>query len=699
MPFAFTLLMAADGVQLDSGLRFPYASSRSAVIEGHVPTHPRPEHEPAAEEGDSRMAIKHLSDEQIRTMTVEQKDRWWLQNVYQGDVPQMTVRAVVMGFLLGGLLSITNLYVGAKAGWSLGVAITAVILAYVFFKALASVGLGRNYHVLESNILQSIACNAGYMNGPLIASMAAYMIITDTVIPWWQMIMWLIGLSVLGVLFAFPLKRRFINQEQMPFPEGRAAGVVMDTLHAEESGKSVLPAKLLVIFSIIGGVLRFGQWHILHDWLAKIKLGFLGVPELLDDWYYRLAERYGWWIPKIMDTPLKDLTIRPELDIAMIGAGGLMGIRTGVSLLVGAIVNYCLLAPLMIQYGDILGGVNADGVMEVGFRRITTWSLWCGVAMMTTASIYAFFAKPQMLISAFKGLSGGKKRVADCLRHIELPLWVSLVGVPIVGAYLVYIAHWFFGVEYWLGAVAIPMVFFFALIGVNSTALTSITPTGPLGKITQLVYGGLAPGNITTNIATAGISAEVAGSASNLIQNIKPGYMLGGKPRLQAVGHVIGAFAGAIFSVAVFYPLFLRNNPSGLISEQYPYPAATVWKAVAERLTRGLSELPVTAIWATVIGAALGVVFEIIRALSRNRLPLSAVGLGLAFVIPFRICLAMFFGSFVFWVIGKIWPRPEQRMNEVYVQNQESICAGVIAGAALIGVGVMALEVFVFTGA
>jgi len=601
----------------------------------------------------------------------------------------------VMGFILGGLLSITNLYVGAKAGWSLGVAITAVILAYVFFKALSKVGLGRGYHVLESNILQSIACNAGYMNGPLIASMAAYMIITDTVIPWWQMIMWLIGLSVLGVLFAFPLKRRFINQEQMPFPEGRAAGVVMDTLHAEESGKSVLPAKLLVIFSIIGGVLRFGQAHSVMEWLRKYNLPAFSVPEMLDGWYYTLAEKFGWWVPKIMDTPLKQLTIRPELDIAMIGAGGLMGIRTGVSLLVGAIVNYCILAPIMIQHGDIFGQVNADGETVFGFRAITKWSLWCGVAMMTTASLYSFFAKPQMFVSALKGLSRGKKRAEDCLKRIELPLWVSLIGVPIVGAYLVYIANWFFGVEYWLGIVAVPMVFFFALIGVNSTALTSITPTGPLGKITQLVYGGLAPGNITTNIATAGISAEVAGSASNLIQNIKPGYMLGGKPRLQAVGHVIGAFSGAIFSVAVFYPLFLRGNPSGLITEQYGYPAATVWKAVAEMLTRGLSELPTTAIWATVIGAVLGIGFEIVRAISKNKFPLSGVGLGLAFVISFRVCLAMFFGSFVFWVIGKIWPKPEQRMNEVYVQNQESICAGLIAGAALIGVGVMALEVFV----
>ena len=641
------------------------------------------------------MAIQHLTEDQIRTMTVEEKDRWWLENIYKGDVPQMTVRVVFMGFILGGLLSITNLYVGAKAGWSLGVAITAVILGYVFFKALEKTGLVGNYNVLESNILQSIACSAGYMNGPLIASMAAYMIITEHVIPWWQMIMWLIGLCILGVLFAFPLKRRFINEEQLPFPEGRAAGVVMDTLHSEDTSKSVLPAKLLVIFTIVSGLLKFGQWGVLHKGLSKIKLGFLSIPEHLDEWYYTLVEKHGWAPLSIMNTPLKDLTIRPELDIAMIGAGGLMGIRTGVSLLIGALLNYCVLAPIMIQQGDILGSIGPDGTIAFGFRTITTWSLWCGVAMMTTASLYSFFAKPQMLISAFKGLVGGKKRAKDCLSHIELPLWVSLVGIPIVGLYMVYIANWFFGVSYPMGIIAVPMVFIFSLIAVNSTALTSITPTGALGKITQLVYGGLAPGNITTNIATAGLSAEVGGQASNLIQNIKPGYMLGGKPRLQAAGHIIGAFSGAIFSVLVFYPLFLRNNPAGLISTEYPYPAAIVWKAVAEILTKGLSELAMTAVWAAVIGAGIGILFEMIRAATKGKFWLSAVGIGLAFIIPFSICLAMFMGSFIFWVIDKLWHKPEQGMNRVFVQNQEPICAGVIAGAALVGVALMAIELWI----
>ena len=114
--------------------------------------------------------------------------------------------------------------------------------------------------------------------------------------------MWLIGLALLGVLFAFPLKRRFINEEQLPFPEGRAAGVVMETLHSESGSRSsVLPAKLLVIFTLLAGLGKFLQWEAWQAWMAKIGLDrVLALPEFLDEWYYRLAEKYHWPAPNIL---------------------------------------------------------------------------------------------------------------------------------------------------------------------------------------------------------------------------------------------------------------------------------------------------------------------------------------------------------------------------------------------------------------
>lgn len=624
------------------------------------------------------MAIKHLTEEQIRTWSIEQKDRWWLENVYRGDMPQLTIRSALAGMLIGGVLSLTNLYVGMKTGWTLGVGITSVIIAFAMFKVMSSVGLADEFTVLENNCMQSIATAAGYMTSPLIASLAAYMLITNQVVPMMTTMFWVISLAVLGVLFAFPLKRRFINDEQHPFPEGRAAGVVMDALHANDAQSGLFKAKILAVGGGLAALIELLKQETL---LAKIKLSFLAIPHALEGWIYKLMN----WTPKIGGVPVQQLTISVEPDHVMVAAGGLMGIRTGVSLLLGAVVNYFILAPWMINHGDIFGKVAGSGEMVFGFRAITTWGLWCGVAMMTTASLFAFLSKPGMMLRSFQGLFGKKTNNSDVLRDIELPMSVFLWGIPLVGSVVVLLGWHYFGIPIWMGLLAIPLVFVFTIIAAHSTALTSITPTGALGKLTQLTYAAITP-NITTNIMTAGITGEVAGNASNLLMDIKPGYMLGGKPRQQAIGHVIGIFAGAFFCVPVFYFAFLKNNPSGLISSEYPMPGAVIWKAVAEILTRGLSELPMTAIYAALIGGFLGILFEVLKLVTKDRFPISAVGLGLAFVIPFTTCFAMFLGSFLFWLAAQLSKDEKSFTNRVFVQNLEPVAAGVIAGGALMGI-------------
>ena len=100
------------------------------------------------------------------------------------------------------------------------------------FKVLARIGLGHQFTLLENNAMQSIAAAAGFMTSPMISSLAACMMVTNTVIPVSSTLIWIVSVALLGALFAFPLKRRFINDEQQPFPEGRAAGIVMDALDA-----------------------------------------------------------------------------------------------------------------------------------------------------------------------------------------------------------------------------------------------------------------------------------------------------------------------------------------------------------------------------------------------------------------------------------------------------------------------------------
>jgi uncharacterized oligopeptide transporter (OPT) family protein len=642
------------------------------------------------------MAIKQLTEEQVRTWTVEQKDNWWFQNVYRGNMPQLTLRAAFTGFLLGGLLSATNLYIGAKTGWSLGVGITSVIMAFAFFKILQQMGFSE-FTILENNAMQSIATSAGYMTAPLISSLTAYMIVNKVILPWWQIISWNVALSILGVLFAFPMKRRFINDEQHPFPEGKAAGVVMDTLHSSDASVGLFKAKVLGIAAGIAAFLKFLQSEGIQT-LLQTKLGLAKekVWHLQED-LFTLFGLTGDKAPRLRGIEMSQLTITPAFDVALIGAGGLMGIRAGVSLLIGAILNYVILAPWMINLGEIQP--KADGI-TYGMRQITLWALWPGVAAMVVASFVSFFAKPDVITSAFRGLTG-KRTGDDVLKQIEFPMWISIIGIPIMSLVTAWMALAYFNVPIWASLIGLPLTFILSLVAANSTALTSVTPVSATSKITQLFYGIVRPGDINSNLATAGITAEIVSNSSNLLMDIKPGYMLGAKPRQQAIGHIIGIFSGAIASTFLFYVLFTNgvdpNNPetiANIQTEQFPMPAVTIWRGVAEVLTAGLDKLPQSIQTAVIVAALAGLVLEVLRIVTKDKLPLSPMAIGLAFVIDFRSSFCMFCGAFLFWLLGVGRIKESDSTGNLWVQNHEPICAGIIAGASLMGIADILVTVF-----
>jgi putative OPT family oligopeptide transporter len=618
------------------------------------------------------MAIPQLSPEEVRTWSLEKKDQWWLDNVFRGNMPQLTVRSALTGVVLGGILSLTNLYVGIRTGWTLGVGITSVVLAFAAFRLLKLLRLGSDLTILENNAMQSIATSAGYMTSPLIASLPAYMMVTGQAIPWWQVICWSVCISTMGALFAFPLKKRFVNDEQLPFPEGYAAGVVMDNLHTQSGAVGLFKAKVLGAGAALSALVQLIRSEKV---MAAVRVP-TAVPEFWDDLVYKAGAN-----PRIAGILLKDLNLRVDSSIVMFGTGGLMGVKAGSSLLIGALLNYVFLAPALMRLGVIEGA---------GFRNITKWSLWWGVAMMTTASLFSFFSKPAVLVSSFRGFFG-RSRSQDVIGHIELPLKVSAIGIPLLGAVVVAMGHVFFGVTWWMGAIAVPMVFVFAIIAVNSTGLTSITPIGAMGKLTQLTYGAIAPGNMTTNLMTAGITGEVVSSASNLLMDIKPGYMLGAKPRQQALGHVIGIVAGSLAVVPVFYLIF-RGDVSRFGQGDLVMPAAQVWKAVAELLARGFGSMHPSARWAMLVGAVLGIAFEWANLRTRGRFPLSGVGIGLASVVTFPDCLSMSLGALFFWFVGKRIREPGSLGHRTFVENRETLCAGIIAGGAIIGIILILLE-------
>jgi uncharacterized oligopeptide transporter (OPT) family protein len=650
------------------------------------------------------MAIEQLTDEQIATWSRRQKDQWWLTRVYRGDMAQLTLRAAITGFLLGGVLSATALYIAGKTGITIGVGVTSVILAFAMFRALSTAGLAPDYTILENNATQSIATAAGYMVTPLVSGLAAYMLVTGRVVPWWQMMAWNTVISILGVLLAFPMKRRFINDDQLPFPEGRAAGVVLDALYTGQEAAGLFKARLLAAAAAISGGwqllvsdgwMRLLQFTLLRmDRWTSLKAPF-HLQERLDTYFYDLAARYHLWTPKILGTDIRQLGLRLTLDMAMLGVGGLMGIRVATSVLLGAVVNFAVLAPIMIQRGDVAPYTAPDGSVVAISRAeiVNQWALWWGVTMMVVGSLVSLVAKPELLTGLFRSKGASADAGEDPLRDIEVPLWVSYVGVPVFSLLGGWLTHAFFGVPWLLAFVSLPLIFVLTVICTNSMALTSWTPTGALSKITQFTMGAIDRVNPASNLLPATMTAEISSNAANLLSDIKPGYMLGAKPRQQAIGHVIGILAGAAASTPLFFLLFLpkgadgTRSPATLVSEQFAMPAALQWKGVADLITNGISRLPTSAIWAMCVAAALAVVFETVRIRTKGRFPLSAVSIGLGVVLPPESCFAMWAGAMLFWWQGSRNPAAGSRAHAIWVEGAESVCAGLISGAALVGIG------------
>lgn len=668
------------------------------------------------------MAIQHLTDEQVRTWSKEQKDRWWLENIYRGDTPQLTLRAALTGFLLGGILSATNLYVGAMTGWTLGVGLTSVILSFAMFKVFARLG-ATDMNVLENNATQSVATAAGYMTGPLISGLAAYMWIENKPLPWLPMMAFNVVLSLLGVLVAFPMKRLFINEEQQPFPQGRACGVVLDTLYTADAAIGMFKARVLGWSAALAGVISFlsGENYMKYIQAKLLHLGQVWkFPRELDQWYYDLVARGSAAIPKLGGIDIRQLGLRPTLDWAMFGAGGLMGMRTASSMLVGMLANFAVIAPWMINLGEIVpkSGSLAEGTAVFGrVHIVNNWSLWWGIAIMVMASMVSLFAKPQIFVDVWKMLF--KKRgpaVAaqqaaspDVLKDIELPMWVSYLGIPVIGGIGIWMAWYWFGVHPLFGALAIPLIIGLTLIAARSTAMTSITPTGSLSKIPQFAFGAMDPTHPPTNLMTGVMCVEVASNASNLLMDIKPGYMLGAKPRQQALGHAIGIVSGALASTPLFYILFLSDWKPGMNMQaamapeggQFSFPSAVQWKGVSELVTSifapgGHGELLTgTILTSMIIAAVAGVVLELARVLSKNKFPLSPLAIGLGVLVPPDSVMSMFAGAAFFELMNVLYKkRPTTLGFKLWIETHEPICAGLVAGAALVGIGDTLIKVF-----
>jgi OPT family oligopeptide transporter len=635
---------------------------------------------------------------------VDARDRAWLRDTFRAGEPQLTVRSAVFGALVGAVLSASNLYVGLKIGWSFGMGVTASVLAFATFTSLRAIlPRMRPLTQLENLTAQTTVSAAAYMStAGLVSSIPALAILRrDGVqgvaeLDGAKMVAFLVAISVLGCVIAIPLKRSLINAEQLRFPHGVVGAETVRTLHAtqEASGGDGAAGAMKQARALAFAGLGAAAWKLLVD--AKISL-FRRVPEVV-------AAPFA-----IGGHSLRAWSLGWNTSALLYAAGAIIGPRIGASLLLGAIVNYAFVGPWLLRDGTLLvapAAVAADKAQFGAFSRAAEaihaipvptpdalhallrakWSVWPGTAVMVSASLLALAYRWRTIARAFAGLAAivRGRATEDPLAAIEVPTSWFLVGLFTCGGASVWMQAAWFHVPPLEGVISIVAAFALAIVAARATGETGVTPVGAMGKITQLLFGVLVPGDVSANLMTATVTAGAGSHSADLLTEVKAGYLLGGSPRKQFLAQLLGVVAGA----AVCVPVYAWVAKPEKLGNELPAPSAMAWASVARLLKDGVGNLPRHALSAVVIALVVGGVLVTLEELAPKHwkaLVPNATALGIAMVIDANDSIAMATGAGLAWLVAR--GRPASTAQTIV-----AAAIGAIAGEGVMGIVVILLR-------
>ncbi len=566
----------------------------------------------------------------------------------------LTARALVAGCVIGALLTVANVYMGLKTGiWDGGFP-TGAILAFAVVGALQR-RTAAPYSAQENLVTQATATAAGAMpaTAGLLGAIPALALMGHEY-PAWIIAGWGLALGMVGLAIALVLWRRLIREEALPFPSGRATAETISAMHAA-GASGIGRARALVGGSVVAAAvawLRDGP----QAWIA----GVAAFP-------FPIAGQSA-----------VGLTLGLSASPLMLGVGALIGPQVGLSMLLGALVAWALLAPVAL---------NAGAVTEAGFTPLVGWLTWPGVGLMVGGAMTALLLQGGTFLRSLRDLRAAGRAGAR-LTDPETPASFIARGAAVgtAGAALAVVIGWLgFGMHPLVTLAALALSIVLASVAARAGGQTDFTPLGSLGQLGQVLFGPATMGQPVANIAAASVVAGDPATATLLLFMQRAGDMIGVPIRRLFVCSLLGIAIGALVCVPAY---LLITNAYGLGSEALPAPPARTWKAVTEVVTQGGAAFPAHALEAGWIGLALGVVLSL---LARGKLGAwlpSAVAMGSGFIIPAYYSITICAGALLFALARRLRPDATERLGA-------SLASGAIAGESLMGV---AIAILISTG-
>ena len=573
------------------------------------------------------------------------------------DLPELTIRAVLTGMVIGALLTPCNVYSGLKIGWTFNMSVAAGLIGLAFWTAMQRAWGGAALGLRENNINQTAAsASASIISSGLAAPIPALALLTGQTLAFPVLALWLFVVSILGVVVAAGLRNQLLVREHLPFPAGVVTAETMKQIHAGGSEASAR-VRLLSICAGLSATLKVV--------VTRFAIGPLAPPISVT-----ITKAGGG------TTSISAMNLGLALDpsVLMVGFGAISGLRIALSVLGGSLVGWAVLAPIALSYGWVPPGPDDANVSWFG--PLVEWLLWPGATMMVAASLTAFAVSVTQMILRRHEEAKPAARPERGLGHREL--WVAL-GVVMVLSVGTQAALFNIGIVE--GVLAVLLSYVLAIVAARVSGETAITPIGALGKITQLTFGAISPGNITANLMTANVTGGAAGQCADLMHDLRTGQLVGATPGFQIIAQLFGVLTGSLAG-AFTYLLLIPDPQHQLVTSEWPAPAVATWKAVAEVLSKGWDAMPPGAMPAIVVGGVLGIGLALYETLSssplKRYLP-SASAFGFGFVIPAWIAISLVVGAVAAAVTERLYPQWAERRIVV-------VAAGLIVGESLAGV-------------
>jgi len=588
-------------------------------------------------------------------------------------LPQLTRRAIILSIILAMILAAANTYLGLFAGLTIATAIPAAVVSMAVLRAL---GGG---HILENNIVQT-----GASAGSSIAAGVIFTVPALVILGYWDdfKYSWVLAIAglggVLGVLFSVPLRRSLIVEQQLAFPEGKAAAEVLKAGEHPEQGIRVLASA-----AGVGA-------------LAKLiaASGLRLVPD---------AAAHAGYIGKAIGY------LGTNLSPALLGVGYIVGLNIGIVVVAGGILSWNIAIPVysafFLDTDPGLAARIAGGSAEHAAGAI--WSAqvrYLGVGAMLIGGIWTLIALRKSLLSGVRsGLAATRAGAMKAIAHTEqdLPMKAVLIGLvvftlPLAILYQAIVAD--FTVSLPMTLIMIVAGFLFSsvsaymagLVGSSNNPVSGIT----IGTIlfaslvlTFLMGRDAALGPVAAIMIGAVVCCAAAIAGDNL-QDLKCGYLVGATPWRQQLMLAIGAISCALVMAPVLN-LLAKAYGIGVPTDSHPNPLlapqATLMASVAKGLFGG--ELPWNMIW---IGVGIGAVIIAIDEVQKKRgssfrVPVLAAAVGI--YLPLDLTVPIFVGGlFAYLVERATGTHQDPAAAEKVHRKGVLFSAGLITGEALMGI-------------